>query len=79
MADLDTHIRAVLDARTPFDGSKLVDRQIVHNAAIAFACKVLSEENPERSRRNAARHALDAILDWRFRDAVGTLIEAHRE
>lgn len=76
--DFDRHIHGVLDAKTPFDASRLTDREIVKNAVMAFACKVLDEENPSRERRIAAGHALKAVLDFRYRDAVGTLIEAHR-
>lgn len=74
----DRHIREVLEAKTPFDGNRPTDRGIITNAAIAFACKVLNEEAPSRERRDAALSALDAVLDYRFRNAVGTLIEVNR-
>jgi hypothetical protein len=72
----DRHIGEVLDAKTPFDGNRPSDRAIITNAAIAFACKVLNEADPSRERRDAALYALDAVLDYRYRNAVGTLIEA---
>lgn len=75
----DRHLREVLDAKTPLNGSRPSDRTIISNAAMAFACIVLNEGDSSRERRDAARQALDAVLDCRYRAAVGTLIEANRE
>ena len=72
----DRRIREVLDAKTPFDGNRPSDRVIISDAAMTFACKVLNEADPSRERRDAALYALDAVLDHRYRNAVGTLIEA---
>ena len=77
MFDHDRFINDVLRAKTPFDSNKLTDRQIVSNGVMAFACKVLSEENPSQERRRSAQHAVQALLDWRFRDAVAALILAN--